>query len=325
MTRSLRVPRWLRVTLVAAGVFNLLWGAWLIAAPAWIFTSLDLAQPNYPLMWQGIGLLVAIHGGGYLIAAGNPVRHWPIVFLGLLGKVLAPAGVAWGAMQGELPWRAAGFTLANDVVWWVPFAMLLWYAARDYAAGEYPRSSHVDTPLDAMAQALTNDGQSLLELSETAPRLVVFLRHEGCIFCRETLADLRGCQRDVERAGVRMVVVHMGMPDESEELMARYRLRDVEVLSDPLRSLYQAFRLQQGRFGELFGPRVLVRGMAATLKGHMLGNLRGDGLQMPGAFVVSHGRILRAFRHESVADRPDYVALARGECDRPFASTHSAA
>lgn len=326
MRRTTHVPRWLRLTLVAAGMLNLVWGASLIVAPSWVFMAITLPLPNYPLMWQGIGMLVAIHGVGYLIASRNPVRHWPIVFIGFLGKVLAPAGLAWGAMRGELPWRAATFSLANDVVWWVPFAMLLWLAARDYAAGEYPRSSHVASPRDAMANAITDNGQSLLELSETSPRLVVFLRHAGCIFCREALADLRARRMDVERAGAKLVVVHMGMPDEGESLLDRYDLQGVDVVSDPLRSLYQAFRLNQGRFIELFGPRDFVRGVAATFNGHVLGMLRGDGLQLPGAFVVSHGAVLRAFRHSSVSDRPDYVALARGECDLPMEkSAHSVA
>ena len=37
--------------------------------------------------------------------------------------------------------------------------------------------------------------------------------------------------------------------------------------------------------------------------------LAGDGLQMPGVFVLVDGRVARAYRHRTAADRPDYAAL----------------
>ena len=39
----------------------------------------------------------------------------------------------------------------------------------------------------AMRAATTNDGRSLWDLSEESTLLVIFLRHFGCTFCRETL------------------------------------------------------------------------------------------------------------------------------------------
>ena len=38
----------------------------------------------------------------------------------------------------------------------------------------------------------TEDGVSLADLSATAPVLLIFLRHSGCTFCRQTLSDLAG-------------------------------------------------------------------------------------------------------------------------------------
>ena len=43
----------------------------------------------------------------------------------------------------------------------------------------------------------------------------------------------------------------------------------------------------------------------------MWGGYWATGFQMPGAFVLSHGEVLYAFRHRSAADRPDYLELAR--------------
>ena len=101
-------------------------------------------------------------------------------------------------------------------------------------------------------------------------------------------------------------------------------LQGIDMIGDPLRELYQAFQLPQGSFVQLFGPQVAARGVLAVLKGHMQGFFHGDALQLPGAFVVSHGAILRSYRHMHAGDRPDYLALATGECDIPQRGTSAA-
>jgi hypothetical protein len=61
-------------------------------------------------------------GLGYWLAARDPFRHWPIVVVGLLGKVLGPIGFVGAAVRGALPW-CWGLTLVpNDLVWWLPFS-----------------------------------------------------------------------------------------------------------------------------------------------------------------------------------------------------------
>ncbi len=312
-----RIPQWLRQALVFAGAWHLALGVTMILAPFAFYDLAGLPRPNYPQAWQAVGTLTASMGLGYAIAARNPLRYWPVVLIGWIPKVIVPIGFLWYTASGQLPLAFGSLVLVHDVAWLAPFTMLLWLAVREQAAGEYPRSTFRGTLRDALSHAITDRGESLLELSETAPRLVVFLRHSGCIFCRETLGDLHKLRSAIEATGVKLAVVHMGMPDEGEELLARYQLQGVDAVSDPLRELYQAFNLKQGTFAQLFGPREFARGFVATLKGHLVGLFQGDALQLPGAFVVSRGQVLRSFRHRSAGDRPDYVALARGECDVP--------
>lgn len=175
-----------------------------------------------------------------------------------------------------------------------------------------------DTPADAprplietLEAARTNRDRSLLTLSRE-PLLVVFLRHLGCSFCREALADLAERRADIEAAGARIVLVHQGPPDEAAMLFARYGLGDVDHVTDADRDLYRALGLRRGTMRQLLGPSVWWRGFTALLHGHRPGRLRGNGLQMPGAFLISDGQLVRAFRHETAADRPDYCALAAG-------------
>ncbi len=319
-----RVPQWLRQALVFSGAWHVILGIAMVIAPGAFFALARIAPLNYLPVWQGVGVMTAVMGVAYAIAARNPLRYWPVIMIGFIPKVLGPIGYAVSLVRGTLPRAFGTLVIIHDLVWLAPFAMLLWLAVRDNAAGEYPRSTFRGTTRDAMANAITDQGESLLQLSESAPRLVIFLRHTGCIFCRETLGDLRKLQSGIEAKGVKLVLVHMGMPDEGEELAERYGLRGVDMIGDPLRELYQAFQLPQGTFVQLFGPKVALRGFVATLKGHMQGFFHGDALQLPGAFVVSRGAILRAHRHEHVGDHPDYIALATGECDLPTRGSSAA-
>ena len=124
-------PRWMKSVLLAAAAYNLAWGAWAIAAPQAIFRWAGVDPlPNYPQLWQCIGMIVGVYGVGYALAAFDHRRHWPIVLVGLLGKILGPIGFAASVARGVFP-LALGWTIvANDLIWWIPFAFVLRHAAR---------------------------------------------------------------------------------------------------------------------------------------------------------------------------------------------------
>lgn len=301
-------PRWKKYTLSAAGVYNLLWGAFAVVSPLSVFSWLGMPAPNYPELWQCIGMIVGVYGIGYLIAATDPNRHWPIVLVGLLGKILGPIGFAQAAMADRMPWTLGWTILTNDLIWWIPFALIL-KGAHDASLGHRRVASPEIVRMSLRAQ--TQNGMTLMEMSRRWPSMVVFLRHFGCTFCREALADLAKARVEIERSGVRLVLVHMGTEEQAERFFRRYRMEDVARVSDPQQSLYRAFGLTRGTLANLFGPKVWWRGFqAGLLDKHGIGGLVGDGFQMPGAFLVYHGEVLRSFRHQSAADRPDYVMLS---------------
>lgn len=122
-------PRWALPVLLAAAAYNLLWGAAVVLFPLPTFRWCGFPEPpNYPQLWQCIGMIVGVYGVGYAIAAFDVVRHWPIVLVGLLGKVLGPIGMAQAVIEGTLPLTAARTCITNDVVWWLPFGCLLYHA-----------------------------------------------------------------------------------------------------------------------------------------------------------------------------------------------------
>ncbi len=297
--------------LVAAAVYNLLWGAAVILAPNALFDWAGMELPRYPEIWQCVGMIVGVYGIGYAIAAFDPLRHWPIVLVGLLGKILGPIGFLVALAQGVFPLRFALTILTNDLIWWVPFAGILWAAM---AEAQRPADGTVLDAGAALRDAMDQDGTSLYEHSTSGPVLVVLLRHLGCTFCREALADLARQRQEVEAAGVRPVLVHLGTESQARPLFESHGLGDLARISDPQARLYRSLGLSRGSFSQLLGPRSWTRGFrAAILRRHGVGRLAGDGFQMPGAFVVRDGRVERAFIHQNSSDRPNYARLATGE------------
>ena len=150
---------------------------------------------------------------------------------------------------------------------------------------------------------------SLAELSEAAPCLIVFLRHTGCIFCRETLSDLSKAQAQIVASGVKIVVVTQGSIAKASKLLNSYQLQDAYLISDPAGRFYRAFELRRGSLQQLFGLSVWLRGISALLQGHGIGLLDGDGFQLSGAFLLHRSKIVKAFRQNTAADRADYCEL----------------
>jgi small multidrug resistance pump len=130
MLDSLTAPRFrpaMRIWLAAAGLYNLAWGAWVVLAPD-AFPRLVGMEPFTGAgrgVWQCLGMVIGVFGVGYLCASRDPVRHWPIVLVGLLGKIFGPVGFVWTASRGEIPWSFGATIPTNDLLWWIPFAWIL--------------------------------------------------------------------------------------------------------------------------------------------------------------------------------------------------------
>jgi len=125
-------PGWMRWTLIAAAVYNLLWGGWVVLFPNSFFHWIGADPPRYPEIWQCVGMIVGVYGIGYACAAMDPLRHWPIVLVGFLGKILGPIGFVDAVFVREALPPAFGYTiLTNDLIWWVPFGLILYQAAKN--------------------------------------------------------------------------------------------------------------------------------------------------------------------------------------------------
>jgi peroxiredoxin len=308
---------WMRWVLRIAALYNILWGLWAMLAPESVFSLFSVATPTYLEFWQAIGLSTAVLGLGQFFASRDPYKHWIVTFISLLVEIVTPFGFWLGVQRGHLPASALWMIGMNDLVWWIPFSVILWRAY------EFNRTRRILASPEVQAFALrakTQYGISLLEMSQLSPTLVVFLRHLGCTFCRETLADLRKQRAKIEADGVRVALVHMATESQAEPFLEKYGLGDLPRVSDPGQAVYRAFGLDKGSLLQLFGLKTWIRGFeSAMVDGNRQGTTVGDSFQMPGVFLIFHGEVLRAYRHQSPADRPDYVSLAQSQ-DYPIPS-----
>lgn len=319
---SIQPKPWMRRVLVAAAAYNICWGAFSVLFPETMLSSLGLSPlPAYPEFWQCIGMIVGVYGIGYAIAARHPFVHWPITLVGLLGKVFGPIGFAFGLSSGRLPATMGWTIITNDLIWWIPFAVILWNAARFHQSRV--EQFVVPTPvrkIDPLGRLMSQRGATLTELSRHQPLLVVFLRHSGCTFCREAVADIAAQRQAIEALGTQIAFVHMGQ-QEPVDLLEKHKLTDIHSFRDPVCSLYDAFGLRMGTFWELFGPKTWVRSIQSWKNGNVNGAFNGNVLRMPGVFLLQNGEVVRAYRHKSPADRPDYVKLASLPKDQPSESS----
>lgn len=309
--------RWPSFFLRFAAIYHLLWGAWVVVFPNTMFDWTGTERLNHPAIWQGIGLLALTMGMGYGLASGNPRGHWLIVAVGLAGKVLSPIVVLQAMVAEDLPWRWGWFTLVHDVIWWCPMIAILYETFREQSD---PRNRDPSTwTLDqANRLAIASNGKNLATLSHGTDVLLIFLRHAGCTFCRETLDELRKRREEWTSKRFHPVVVHMGSNAEGDAMMRSFALADIPTISDPDCRLFRAYELPRGSIGQLFGLSIWIRGFVAAIwKGYGFGKLVGDGFQLSGAFWVRDGRILASAPSRDAADSCSWKAIVAATPPKP--------
>jgi hypothetical protein len=143
----------------------------------------------------------------------------------------------------------------------------------------------------------------LSDLYREKPLGLVFLRHFGCIFCREQVSALR------TREDLNIAFVSMGRPEETAEFRAMLKSPHPFVC-DPEAKLYEEFGLERGSVRQMFGAQVWKRGFQAASKGHSVGRPVGDPWRMPGEFVINtKGRIVWEHRPRHAGDNSPVSAL----------------
>ena len=116
---------WMGTVLKIAAIYNILWGAWVVLFPNHFFLLTGMDLPTQPMIWQGMSMVIGVYGLGYWWASYAPIRHWPIVAVGMLGKIFGPLGFVFNFLSGKVPAAFAWTLITNDFIWWVPFFLIL--------------------------------------------------------------------------------------------------------------------------------------------------------------------------------------------------------
>ena len=301
----------MRTTLLVAAVVHVAVGIALLVDPS-LLIDLGWSGEEDSFAIRLLGGVDAAVGFGYAVASMAPLRYWPMVLVGLFENALTLiAALVSGA------WTVAGISAG----WLIPLAIILGRTSRDFI--DEVGAPAADPRERAMLRAQSQDGYSLFELSQLRPTLLVFLRHAGCTFCREAASDIARLRPEIERGGAGVVFVTMSPEPEAQSFFERYGLADVPRISDPECRLYRAFDLKRGGWRDMLGWTVWKRGFqAGVLDGHGVGPTEGDAFRMPGVFLVHEGKVVRGFRHDGPADRPDYLKLA--DCREQLKPAHAA-
>ena len=165
--------------------------------------------------------------------------------------------------------------------------------------------------LSILNAMVTNSNENLMQLTNQKPVFLIFLRHFGCVFCKEALHDLAEKKNIFDAKGIKMVFVHMAEEKVANEYFKNYGLTGVAHISDLSCNYYSAFGITKGTFSQLYGLRTWIRGFSAKRAGFELemASSLGDSTQMPGIFLIRFGKIIETFIHKNASDRPDYEKL----------------
>jgi hypothetical protein len=141
-----------------------------------------------------------------------------------------------------------------------------------------------------------------------APVLLVFLRHFGCPFCKETIARLRDAVQRV--AGFPPVLFfYQGSPTEGRAFMRRY-WPEARAIADPDAVFYEGLGIGRASVLQMFHPAVVPALLRAGAAGHLAGEGGGgDTRRMPGLFVARGGEISWSHRARHQADHPDFERI----------------
>lgn len=275
--------------LKAAAYYSILWGFIITMIPKVILHVFNVDSLQVIEFWQFFGVIVGVSGIGYYVASYDSGKHWPIVLVGFLGNLMGTFVFTKALVTGHLPLGFSITLLISTAIWILPFYYILQAAYDEYIMEESPpKQFH-----DLINFVRTSQNKTLLELSKQQNVMLVFVRQFGCTFCRETVSEMAKIDNAITGKKLTLVFVHMSDPSYGDEFFSKYYDYPVHHISDPGRNLYKSLNLKRGNFYQVFGPMTWVRGVyAAIFKGHGLGELEGDSLQLGGVFILSKGQII---------------------------------
>lgn len=137
--------------------------------------------------------------------------------------------------------------------------------------------------------------------------LLVLLRHFGCVFCREMVADLKEISSKQSSDGS-ILFFYQGTVAEGREFFAEHWPSAQAIADAPLK-FYKALGIPKAPLRQVMDPAVWRQGMKTLAKGHRPGIPQGNLLQMPGLLLLEGEKIVWRHDFEHMGDHPDFRSL----------------
>ena len=136
----------------------------------------------------------------------------------------------------------------------------------------------------AQAKIYSSDGQEkrFSDLYDSSRVLIVFVRHFGCIFCRQRLGHLKALLSQFAEVNTQVAVIGNGTELMAQAFADDLNL-DVPLYTDPKRETYRLAGMKRN-FG--LGPRSILNAARSWKDGYRQGAIAGDVWQQGGAMVV---------------------------------------
>ena len=155
------------------------------------------------------------------------------------------------------------------------------------------------------------------------PAVVVWLRHYGCVFCREQAAEMRAVADDIAALGAELVFVGNGSPAQARDFQEKFA-PDSIVLTDPDLRTYRLIGARHGVLKTL-GPRVWRSGLRALRSGARQTRVKGHPFQQGGVLILVPGdRAVYSHISGEAGDHPpvaDVIEALRTAVSRPAAQS----
>jgi len=106
-------------------VYNILAGLHMFVLRKETYEMIGMDDPKVDFPIQLVGQLVALFGVGYYMVAKNPLQNRNILLLGFWSKFLGSCLGTWYVARGILPLRFVLVYFFADVIYLVPFWLIL--------------------------------------------------------------------------------------------------------------------------------------------------------------------------------------------------------
>jgi peroxiredoxin len=188
------------------------------------------------------------------------------------------------------------------------------------------QQTHPPSDASVLEDVVLNDYEGhpvrLGDLWSERPAVLVFVRHFGCVFCRQMAVDIHRHRHRFEEADVELAVIGFGTAEYAREFR-RMQNVDLRLLVDPDRKVYELVGAKVATLNELIGPRQILRGLRATIMSRLKqgsiavhqGKILDHAAQLGGVLVIApDGSVRYAYLSEESGDNPpaqEVLAAAR--------------